>query len=129
MAKNRLQFQGNVTRPAEVKTYEYQGKTTTYTSLPVALNHPRNRDAVKFFDCQFYDKFGAEVAAKLEKGQSVIVEGEFMWAEGKKGEIYKLGNASFVPGWLPPKKEGSTSAPASSAQATPAIPESDDLDF
>lgn len=126
MAKNRLTFVGNLTREPEVKTYDYQGKTVTYTSCMVALNHPKKKDTKALFvEVQFNDKFSAEIAQKLAKGQQVYVEGQFEWDHGTKGTFYKLTNASFSPGWLPPKKDDVP--PAATVPA--AEPETDDLDF
>lgn len=113
MAKNEFQFSGNLTKDAETKTYTYQGKEQSYVSLTVALNHPRKKDVkAKFIEVQFRDKYQAEIAAKQAKGDKVLVRGEFTWDVGQKGDFLKLENASFAPGWLPPKKEDAMPAPS-----------------
>lgn len=126
MGKNRLTFTGNLTREPEVKSYDYQGKTITYTSVMTAMNHPRKQDTKALFvDVQFQDKFSAEIAQRLVKGERIYVEGQLEWDAGNKGMFWKLTNASFAPGWLPTKKEDVAVPPAPVA----AEAESDDLDF
>lgn len=118
MAKNEFQFSGNLTKDAETKTYTYNGKEQSYVSLTLALNHPRKKEVkAKFFEVQFRDKYQAEIAAKQVKGDKVLVRGEFSWDVGQRGDFLKLENASFVPGWLPPKKDEVFVAPAAPVTA------------
>jgi single-stranded DNA-binding protein len=112
MGKNQLQFSGNVASPAEMKSFNAGGKKVEYCSVKVAMNHPRKQDEKPLFiEVQLFDKFSADIGLKLDKGERVYFVGELGWDTGERQTFWKLSNASFAPGWLPPKKDGG-SAPS-----------------
>lgn len=129
MGKNQLQFSGNVASAPEMKSFTSGGKKVEYCSIKVAMNHPRKQDEkALFFEVQLFDKFSADIGLKLATSERVYFQGEMSWDTGEKQTFWKLSNASFAPGWLPPKKDGGT-APSRPAPVKREEPDTDDTDL
>lgn len=132
MGKNQLQFSGNVVTTPEMKSFNAGGKKVEYCSIKVAMNHPRKQDEkALYFEVQLFDKFSADIGLKLAVSERVYFQGEMSWDTGEKQTFWKLSNASFAPGWLPPKKDGGAapSRPSAPVAKDAPIQESDDTDL
>jgi single-strand DNA-binding protein len=82
---------GNLTKDAE--TRQTQGGASV-TGFSVAVNDRRTRETI-FFDCSYWGKGGEAVAPYLNKGTSIVANGEFGTRE-YNGKTYVTCNVNSL---------------------------------
>lgn len=92
---NKIILLGNITRDVEVKM---SSSGTHISTLNIAVNNLFNKEEVLFINVMYFGKT-AELAANLEKGQKILVEGrltEDKWEDqegNKRSKMKVIGNS------------------------------------